>query len=83
MPFIWYYIEKHDGSENFLVFVISVYSLGEFFGALAFGYLHNNYSTKLLYITSQLIGLVGTGLFFIADYLDNNAALWSILISRF
>lgn len=83
MPSLWPYIDRHEGSEYIFACALFIYSLGELLGALVFGYMHNYYKSATCLNSCIIVGLIGSILYFIADYFGGIFALILICSARF
>lgn len=83
MPSLWPYIDKHSDFNYFLAFVLFIFSLGEFLGALFFGHLHNKLRTKACLFIIMTIGLIGSILYSLADSFHDATFMMVLLGGRF
>jgi len=82
MPSIWLYLEKHGGTELFLAMTLLTSSFGELLGALVTGFLHDHLSTRTCLGLSLSLGTLGSVLYFSAEYVGGETALWIIQAAR-
>jgi MFS family permease len=82
MPSIYAYVVKHGGSDYFFASVLFIYSLGELLGSLLFGYIHNYLATRTTMQSGLSLGLIGSVMYFTADYVGGTAALVLIFLAR-
>ena len=82
MPTIWLYLEKHGGTELFLAMTLLTSSFGELLGALVTGFMHDHVSTRTCLGVSLSLGTLGSILYFSAEYIGGDTALWLIQVAR-
>lgn len=81
LPSLWPYLEMFDADENFLAFVLFIYSFGEFIGAIAWGYIYNASSMKFSLYSCILTGLIGSLLYSIGGYFPGYGK-WLVALGR-
>lgn len=70
-----------DADENFLAFVLFIYSFGEFFGAIGWGYVYNASSMKFSLYSCIFTGLIGSLLYSIGGYFPGYGK-WLVALGR-
>ena len=81
LPSLWPYLETFKQNENFLAFVLAMYSIGEFIGSLLWGYIYDRVSMRTSLWTCIVTGFVGSLLYALGMYFSWGH--WLVLIGRF
>lgn len=68
LPSLWPYLQRFDADENFLAMVLAIYSIGEFIGAIIWGYIYNASSMKFSMYTCIAAGFIGSLLYSFGGY---------------
>jgi len=68
LPSLWPYLEKFGADENFLALVLATYSIGEFFGAIIWGYIYNASSMKFSLYSCIAAGFIGSIVYSMGGY---------------
>lgn len=82
LPSLWPYLQRFDADENFLAAVLAIYSIGEFLGAIAWGYIYNASSMKFSLYTCIGTGLAGSILYSLGGYFIPGGK-WLVFVGRF
>lgn len=82
LPSLWPYLQRFDADENFLALVLAIYSIGEFFGAIIWGYIYNASSMKFSLYTCIAAGFVGSILYSMGGYFIPWGK-WLVFLGRF
>jgi ceroid-lipofuscinosis MFS transporter 7 len=68
LPSLWPYLQTFEADENFLASVLAIYSIGEFFGAIMWGYIYNASSMKFSLYSCIICGFIGSILYSMGGY---------------
>jgi MFS family permease len=68
LPSLWPYLQRFDADETFLASVLAIYSIGEFLGSIAWGYIYNASSMKFSLYTCIFSGFLGSILYSLGGY---------------
>jgi MFS family permease len=68
LPSLWPYLQRFDADETFLASVLAIYSIGEFLGSIAWGYIYNASSMKFSLYTCIFAGFLGSILYSLGGY---------------
>lgn len=82
LPSLWPYLERFEADENFLALVLAIYSIGEFFGAIIWGYIYNASSMKFSLYTCIFTGFAGSILYSMGGYFLPWGK-WLVFLGRF
>ena len=88
VPSLWPYLNELGSNPTFLGWCVSVYSMGELFGALILGPMHNTFGTKFTLLLSVALGVAGSFLYGTAGFvpniswIDNKIGPYFVLIGR-
>lgn len=82
LPSLWPYLQRFDADENFLAMVLAIYSIGEFIGAIIWGYIYNASSMKFSMYTCVAAGFLGSILYSIGGYWPSWGK-WLVFAGRF
>ena len=81
LPSLWPYLESFEADENFLAFVLFIYSFGEFVGAIVWGYIYNATSMKFSLYSCILTGFAGSIIYSLGGYFPGYGK-WLVALGR-
>ena len=82
LPSLWPYLQRFEADETFLALVLAIYSIGEFFGAVLWGYIYNASSMRFSLYTCIGAGFVGSILYSLGGYFIPWGK-WLVFLGRF
>ena len=83
MPSLWPYLQRLNGSQEFLPFVVASYSVGEAVGAVGFGFASKKWAIRPLLLTSVALATLASVLYCMAEPLEFILdGVWSVLFAR-
>eukprot|EP00340_Litonotus_pictus_P002924 CAMPEP_0170513590 /NCGR_PEP_ID=MMETSP0209-20121228/104_1 /TAXON_ID=665100 ORGANISM="Litonotus pictus, Strain P1" /NCGR_SAMPLE_ID=MMETSP0209 /ASSEMBLY_ACC=CAM_ASM_000301 /LENGTH=242 /DNA_ID=CAMNT_0010797343 /DNA_START=1 /DNA_END=725 /DNA_ORIENTATION=+ len=82
LPTLWPYLLRFGCDETFLASVLAIYSIGEFFGAIIWGYVYNKFSATTSLYSAIFLGFLGSVLYSAGGYFIPEGK-WLVFAGRF